>query len=333
MNAIFLLALVSSASALVARHEVSKKNPVTAIVSILKDMGKELEVDLNEDKKVHEELGCWCKSGLKDLQAQVEVTPPKIERYKATMGTSSAKVAELQESLKSLDAGLRSDNSALGKATSIRMNENKAFRKSRNELSGSISSLSRALLHMDGKASLAQMQTTARDLLNSRVSEVALAELPGLSKHTINELDSYLNRAAGASSFLATSGPQSYAPQGGQIRGILSNMQDDFKKNLAALEAAETKSQAEADSLQSAKQDEINTAKNAVVAAKADSAAFQEKYEHAAKALKSAEATLAADTVDLVKMTKTCSGSEAEFEQRVKDRMTEIQAVAETIRF
>jgi hypothetical protein len=147
----------------------------------------------------------------------------------------------------------------------------------------------------------------------------------------MNDLKSFLQSSEGASSFLAIPGMQSYAPQSGQIFGILKQMQEDFETNLSASQAAEKKAVEEYEMLKAAKEDEIATAQKLSIKLDADIAEFTEKHAQAASELEDTEKQLADDTEFLAALEKKCAVADAEFQARTKARNEEISAVEDTI--
>merc|ERR1719379_3089774 len=153
-----------------------------------------------------------------------------------------------------------------------------------------------------------------------------------VSKAQVNTLQSFLRKAETASSFLAIPGMQSYAPQSGQIFGILGQMKEDFEVNLSEAQKAEKKAVDEYQSLKAAKEDEIDTGRKLIVSIDASIAETQEKYAEEAKQLEDTQAQLANDTEFLKNLKEKCATMDADYEKRVKDRLTEIDAVADTIK-
>merc|ERR1719355_441640 len=117
-----------------------------------------------------------------------------------------------------------------------------------------------------------------------------------MGKAKVDVLRSFLHNAESASSFLAIPGMQSYAPQSGQIFGILNQMKEDFEVNLSEAQKAEAKAKAEYESLKAAKEDEIATGKKLIVSIDGDIADTQEKFAQEAKQLEDTEEQLANDT-------------------------------------
>merc|ERR1719238_1810207 len=153
-----------------------------------------------------------------------------------------------------------------------------------------------------------------------------------MGKAKIDVLRSFLHNAETASSFLSIPGMQSYAPQSGQIFGILGQMKEDFEVNLSEAQKAEAKSKAEYDSLKAAKEDEIDTGRKLIVDIDGQIAEIQEKYAQEAKELENAQGQLAMDEEFLKNLTEKCATMDADYDKRVKDRLTEIDAVTDTIK-
>merc|ERR1719158_2657694 len=97
----------------------------------------------------------------------------------------------------------------------------------------------------------------------------------------MKELKSFLQSSDGATSFLAIPGMQSYAPQSGQIFGILKQMQEDFEKNLSETQAQQLKAAEDFAALKAAAEAEIAAGKKAKEQAEASLADISEKHAQA----------------------------------------------------
>merc|ERR1719238_2172336 len=137
----------------------------------------------------------------------------------------------------------------------------------------------------------------------------------GLGKASLDFLGHFLHKAETASSFLAIPGMKSYAPQSGQIFGILRQMKEDFEANLSEQQKAEAKAQAQYDALKAAKEDEIETGRKLVVSIDAGIAEYEEKYAQAAKERKDTMEQLGLDTEFIANLEKKCSETEADFDR------------------
>merc|ERR1719207_212738 len=120
-----------------------------------------------------------------------------------------------------------------------------------------------------------------------------VANSRGVSKANVGLLRTFLRNTETATSFLAIPGMQSYAPQSGQIFGILGQMKEDFEVNLSEAQKAEAKSKAEFETLKAAKEDEIKTGKELITKIDGNIADLQEKHAEESKQLEDTEDQLA----------------------------------------
>merc|ERR1719161_2030474 len=144
---------------------------------------------------------------------------------------------------------------------------------------------------------------------------------------------SFVSKAVDADSFLAIPGMQSYAPQSGQIVGILKQLKEDMEKDLDENQKAELKAQEDFAALKAAAETEMATQKKQQAAHEAELAEITEKHAQAAQELEDTEEQLALDREFLANLKKKCEASDKEFAERTRSRMEEIAAVQDTIKF
>merc|ERR550537_1148457 len=332
---ILLFALATTAAATALEADLSmdlKERPVMKVVRLLQDTKVELEKELEDDKAVYELMQCWCGDGKKDKEAAIAAAKAKIAELEASMGAGAAKIAGLKAKRKETLDEVNADHKALMDATGMRMKENKEFQASETDYLEAIDAAKNAIIVL-GKhnPSLAQVRAIAHKMLDAHVAQM-VDNSKGVSKANVDVLRSFLHNAQSASSFLAIPGMQSYAPQSGQIFGILQQMKEDFEVNLSEAQKAEAKSKAEYEALKAAKEDEIETGRKLIVSIDASIAETQEKYAQEAKQLEDTEEQLAMDTEFLKNLKEKCATMDADYDKRVKDRLTEIDAVADTIK-
>merc|ERR1719265_2982638 len=198
------------------------------VVRMLQDMKSELQKELEDDKAVHELMACWCKTNNNEKTAAIAAANARIEQLEASMGASAAKMSELKAKRKETLDEVNADHKALSDATAMRMKENKEFQASETDYLEAIDAAKNAIIVL-GKhnaADFAQVQSAARRLLDVRVSHMVDRSM-NIGKANTEILRSFLKKAEHASSFLAIPGMQSYAPQSGQIFGILEQMKED----------------------------------------------------------------------------------------------------------
>merc|ERR1719251_763267 len=131
-------------------------------------------------------------------------------------------------------------------------------------------------------------------------------------------------------SFLSHS--QGYAPQSGQIVGILKQMKETMEKTLAEIIATEEEAIKTYDALMAAKEKEVD----------ANTAALESKLERVGQTgldivemkedLDDTKKALAEDKKFLAELEKGCATKEAEWDERCKIRADELLALSDTIK-
>jgi len=304
--------------------------PIMKVVRMLQDMEAELQQELKDDKEVHETLTCWCNTNRKDKTSAIELATAKIAQLEASIGEAVAKIAELKEKRAATLAEINADHKALSEASELRMKENKQFQGEETDLIEAIKASKQAITALSKHhPELAQMRAVARHLQEAKVPQLAAA---GLRREDLEVLKGFLSEASGAMSFLAIPGMKSYAPQSGQIFGILKQMQEDFEASLGSAQKAEAKAVSDYTTLKAAKEDELAAGKAAMVQFDEDIAETTEKHAVALQELADTEAQLALDQTFLAALEEKCAKSAADFDQRVKDLLEEIAAVEDTIK-
>merc|ERR1719454_1845495 len=132
------------------------------------------------------------------------------------------------------------------------------------------------------------------------------------------------------SSFL--SGNSEYAPQSGQIVGILKQMKDTMEKDLADAVATEEAAVKDFDSLIAAREKQINALQKEIEDKTARVGDSGVKLSEMKEDLEDTTESLAEDKQFLAELEKSCGTKEAEWAARCKTRTEELLAIAETIK-
>jgi len=134
------------------------------------------------------------------------------------------------------------------------------------------------------------------------------------------------------SSFLSTSQSGEYAPQSGQIIGILKQMDDTMQADLADITAKEEAAIKAFDGLAAAKTKEIAALTAEIEDKTARLGENGVKLVNLKEDLEDTEKALAEDQAFLADLEKNCATKEAEWAERQKIRAEELLAVHETIK-
>merc|ERR1719482_983457 len=82
---------VAAKSSLSFDIQAAKNRPVSKVITLLKDMLKQLEKEAEEDEEVYDKLACWCETNDKeqtksiaDAEARISDLTTKIEELTAS---------------------------------------------------------------------------------------------------------------------------------------------------------------------------------------------------------------------------------------------------------
>jgi len=331
---IALVCFLVAAEAAVATTQAEKNRPVTKVINLLKDMMATLEKEANEDEEVYEKVACWCQTNDKAKTASISAAEDSITQLTANIEEFTANSARLNTEIKNLEAEIAKNQAALDKATSIRQKELAEFNAEEKDMLQSIGALKSAVTVLSKHNSFAQVPSQS-------LLDVASTIQWQLHKHR-DLVEQFVTPAQhkAIAAFVQAPGDyfdadptfkQSYAPQSGQIFGILKQMKETFETNLAASQKEEMTSQAAYDSLKAAKEAEIKAGQDQRDTKLQELADTDANNAQAKQDLEDTRNTLSADQKFLMNLKETCQMTDAEWEERQKARAEEIKGCSEAL--
>merc|ERR1711972_295034 len=126
-------------------------------------------------------------------------------------------------------------------------------------------------------------------------------------------------------------GKQSYAPQSGEIFGILKQMKETFESNLSASQKEEMANQKAYEDLKAAKEAEIAAGQEQIDTKTQELADTDEKNAQAKEDVEDTKKSLSADEQFLMMLKEKCSMTDSEWEERQKTRQLEMEAVSKAL--
>merc|ERR1712066_253593 len=124
---------------------------------------------------------------------------------------------------------------------------------------------------------------------------------------------------------------QSYAPQSGEIFGILKQMKETFESNLSTSQKEEMANQKAYEDLKAAKEAEIAAGQEQIDSKTQELADTDEKNAQAKEDIEDTRNTLSADEQFLMMLKEKCSMTDSEWEERQKTRQLEMEAVSKAL--
>jgi len=317
--------------------EVNEKNrPLTKVITLLKDMLKQLEKEAKDDEDIYDKMTCWCQTNDREKTKAISNAEAKIADLTTRIEELTAGSARLNTEIKNLEKEVAKNQEALDKATGIRQKQLAEFNGEEKDLLESISSLKAAVTVLSkhhGGSFLQVQQTSALNIAASMQN--AMKKHQALLRRVLTRSE----RQAAANFLLAPTDyfdaqptfKQSYAPQSGEIFGILRQMKETFEANLAESQKEELANQKAYEDLKAAKEEEILAGQTQNDAKTQQLAETDEKLAQSKQDIEDTRTSLSADEEFLMMLKEKCQMTDAEWEERSKTRQLEMEAVSKAL--
>jgi hypothetical protein len=330
---LFVLTLTAPATASNLRSLSSLKlnmeagaGPVTKVVNLLKDMQKQLEKEAEEDEVIYEKMVCWCNTNDKEKTKSIKEAEVRIDDLTHSIEEGTGKSAQLNTEIGNLKKEIAANQNALDKASAMRTKELAEFTAEEKDVIQSISSLKAAITVLSkhhGGASLLQTSmsqlSTAANIVKTVMEKNAAA------------LEGVLTKSQKKKVVAFAQDQSKYAPASGEIFGIMKAMKESFEANLANSRKDESQGVHDFTELKASKEEEIAAGTEQSEAKTQELAKTDEQLAQDKMDLDDTTASLAADEKFLMNLKETCAMTDAEYEQRVKERQIEIEGVGKAL--
>merc|ERR1712032_1607678 len=252
------------------------------------------------------------------------------------MGELTALSARLNTEIKNLESEVAKNQEALDKATAIREKQLAEFNAEEKDSLEAISALKAAITVLSKHHGGAFLQGA-----HSSMASVAMTLQRQMQQHAplLKGIITPSQRKAVASFVQAPQDyfdakptfKQSYAPQSGEIFGILTQMLETFEANLSQSQKEEMENQKAYEDLKAAKEDEIAAGQEQIDKKTAELADTDEKNAQAKEDIEDTKKSLSADEEFLMMLKEKCSMTDKEWEERQKTRRLEMEAVSKAL--
>merc|ERR1719238_88002 len=315
---------VHATSSLTFDAEAAKNRPVTKVVNLLKDMLKQLEKEAEEDEEIYDQLACWCATNEKEKTKSVAEAEQRITDLTTSIEDLTASTSRLGTEIKNLAKEVAENQHALDQAVAIRQKELAEFVQEEKDLLQSIDGLASAIKVLSKHNGASFLQVDIQGAVSTIQYQVAKNSkyLEGVITPTERKK---------ISSFIQESASAKYAPQSGEIFGILEQMKESFEANLAELQKEEAANVKAYQELKAAKEQEIRAGDDQIDAKTQENADADEKLAQNKEDLEDTKKTLAEDEAFLAMLKEKCSTTDAEWEERTKTRQLEMEACSKAL--
>jgi DNA repair exonuclease SbcCD ATPase subunit len=331
--AVALIVLQSTPAVAVANAGTTDGDrTMTKVVKLLQDMLKKSKEDGDKDRSLYAEFACYCKDNELDTRESIEEWKKEIQMLENSIDKLQAENGELSTDCAKLKEDIADNEAARTTAEEVRDKENADFMAEEKDMVTGLDAMDQAIdtlsaIGADQTASSgadhAQFMGKGGDFIKLKASvKKALASASVLmnakEKRTVN-------------SFLQAPFTGTYTSQSGEIVGILKNMRDTFKENLASIRAAE-KAAVEAHlKFMKIKEEEHATMTALYEEKQGKLGENDDALANDRESLQEAKDSLAYDEEFLAKLIPMCEKKAKEFEQRNMLRANEQAAISKAI--
>jgi len=314
--------------------QAAKNRPVSKVITLLKDMLKQLEKEAEEDEEIYDKMACWCETNDKEKTKSISDAEARISDLTTKIEELTANSARLNTEIKNLEKEVAGNQNALDKATAIRQKQLAEFNEEEKDLLGSISALKSAVTVLSKHNSLLQMPRShlvgvAATVQNEMQKHASL--LAGVLSHKEKKMVSSFIQAPEDYFDAEPTFKQSYAPQSGEIFGILNQMKETFETNLSSSQKEEMANQKAYEDLKAAKEAEIAAGQEQIDTKTQELADTDEKNAQAKEDVEDTKNSLSADEEFLMMLKEKCSMTDGEWEERQKTRQLEMEACSKAL--
>jgi len=316
LSLVLMAALLASPASATGEGARLNVNPIRRVVTMLQMMQKKVESEGAAEQKLFDAFMCYCKSGVGGLVTSIKDGEAKVSQLEAGIEETDSVVKQLVADVKKAKADRTEAEQTIGKAKGIRTKEAQAFAKSSGDSKTNIAAMGKALGALSKGMGGAFLQTNAASDLKriSITMDISDADRDVLA------------------SFLSTKDSNGYEPSGGEITGILKQMQETMQKDLAEAESSEAAALKDFDALVGAKQKQVNTLTKEIESKMMRSGEGGVELTNQQEDLSDTGKGLVKDKKFLIDVTQDCKTKEAEKETNDKLRADELLALADTIK-
>lgn len=316
-------AIVTLLAALVAVSEAGQQeaagravlNPIRKVVTLLQSMQKKVTDEGKKEKDLYDKFMCYCTTGGSDLGLSISAAETKVPAVGSSIETAQAQLVQSKADLTEAQNDRAAANEAKAAATALREKEAAAFASLKAEYDTNIAAIVKAVAALEKGIAGGFLQTGAAQVLRQLANGRA-----DMLESDRQVLVAFLSQGSG------------YAPQSGEITGILKELADSMGKSLTDATNTEEAAIKTYEGLMAAKTREVDATTGTVETKTKQIGELGVAIVQMQEDLSDTEAALLEDKQFLAELDKSCASKTAEWEERSKTRADELVALADTIK-
>jgi len=309
-------------------------NPVTRVVSLIKELRDRITEDEKRETKVYEKYSCWCDKTIEDKTKIIAQTKEDITEAEREMKENKAKAADAAKKIEDSEEVIAEEQQVIAKAIALRAKQKATYEENMKEATENIGGLTRALEVLSRGAGIKVEETEAKKSLvqmpEYQIVKRSISKL--ISTGSLSEKQLALAEAIVVpAKFTGDDGSGTYAPQSMTIIGILKDMKEQFKSDKVEWTEEENKRQENNDKLIITKKKVIKLNKEIIEKQTARKAEAEAAHAAALQLHTTLVETLAHDEEFLSTTEKSCTRKKADWEERQRLRHEEVEGIREAL--
>jgi len=290
-------------------------NPIRKVVTMLQKMQTKIAAEGKKEEDLYEKFVCYCRTGSGDLTASIAAAEAKVPAVTSKLEQTKEKLAQTKMELKQAQLDRVAAKDAMAESTALREKEAKAFASEKADYDTNIAALQKAIAALEKGMAGSFLQTPAAKVIR----QLALSSQDMIDMER-QELVAFLSESS------------EYAPNSGEITGILKQMLDTMSKALEDATEAEQTAIETYEGLMAAKKKEVEALSQAIESKTEAIGTMGLAIVQMEEDLSDSQAALLEDQKFLAGLDKSCAGKKKEWEERSRTRAEELVAIAETIK-
>jgi len=292
-------------------------NPIRKVVTMLQMMTKKVTAEGEKEAELHQKFLCHCKKSGAELKASIAAAEVRIPALKAEIEASGESEKQFTATLKEARADRVAAKATIKEATSIRAKEASSFAAEKSDTEANIAAIKAAVAALERGMAGSFLQTGGAQILRKMLQ---------------NKQDMVEEDRQELVSFLSGTQHSEYAPQSGEIVGILKQLAEQMHKGLLEAIATEEEAVTTFKELMSAKHKELEALQVTIESTLEKLANMGMGAVQLENDLATAIDALGEDRKFLAELEKGCATAKADFECSKKTRAVELVALADTIK-
>jgi len=311
----------------------AKDKTITKVVKLLQDMLDKSKVQGDEEKTIYAKFKCYCdqseaekNEAVADNTKLISLLESEVEELQGSNGELSSKCPDLKAS-KAANKVQRSE------AKSIRDKEHKKYIADTTDFEQAIGQMEQAIRTLT-EVGADQTKSTGADNKQFMAGKGAsLLSLQASMQSALSAAEAFMDKKQyqSVTSFIQAPFTGTYTSQSGAVMGIIKNMRDTFKANLAAAIAAEESQLKSYNAYMEVKTEAYNDMSEEYNAAQEDLGDNDQTLSTKRSQLDQAEKEKDNDEEFLEKLLPMCKAKGESYQERKLLRANEEVAIAQAI--